>query len=125
MEQSGDIPIFNIPAVLFRNIPQSFIGIFFQTYWVHLMRMFHKYSTNIYFLDRLYLRNVRQIPSPSSNLIATSNNFDLFSENTENSLDIRKVISTEHNNAESYSNKSKKTNNTSISTQLGKSELQT
>ena len=79
MEQSGDIPKFNIPAVLFRNIPQSFIGIFFQTYWVHLMGMFHKYSINIYFSDGLYLRNVRQISPPSSNLIATSNSFDLFS----------------------------------------------
>ena len=30
MEQPGNIPIFNIPGTLFRNIPRNFIGNFFQ-----------------------------------------------------------------------------------------------
>ena len=35
------------------------------------------------------------VKPPSSNLIATSNSFDLFSENTENSLDTSNFISIE------------------------------
>ena len=54
-----------------------------------------------------------------SNLITTSNSFDLLSENTENSLDASKVsvMSIQDNNADSYSNKSNKLNDTSISTE--------
>ena len=53
----------------------------------------------------------------SSNLITSSNSFELLSENTENSLDASlDVISIEDSNAESYSNKSIKPNNTTIST---------
>ena len=54
-----------------------------------------------------------------SNLITTSNSFDLLSENTENSLDANKVsvMSIQDNNADSYSNKSNKLNDTSISTE--------
>ena len=47
MEQSGSIPIFNIPGTLFRNIPQNFIRNFLLIYW-YLKAMFHEYSTNIY-----------------------------------------------------------------------------
>ena len=59
------------------------------------------------------------IKPPSSNLTTTSNSFDLLSENTENRLDANNVnvISIEDNKAESYSNKSNKLNNTSISTE--------
>ena len=48
MEQSGNIPVFNIPGILFRNIPQNFIGNFYRIYWEYLMGMFHEYSTNVY-----------------------------------------------------------------------------
>ena len=48
MEQSGNIPIFNIPGTLFGNIPRNFIGNFYRIFWEYIMRMFHEYSTNIY-----------------------------------------------------------------------------
>ena len=48
MEQSGDIPIFNIPGTLFRNILRNFIGNIFRKYREYLMRMFNEYSTDIY-----------------------------------------------------------------------------
>ena len=32
MEQSENIPIFNIPGTLFQNIPRNFIGNFFRIY---------------------------------------------------------------------------------------------
>ena len=57
---------------------------------------------------------------PSSNLITTSNSFALLSENIKNSLDANNVISIEDSNAESYSNKGNKPNNTSISTEKSK-----
>ena len=44
MEQSGNIPVFNIPGILFRNIPRNSIGNFFRIYWEYLMGMFHEYS---------------------------------------------------------------------------------
>ena len=40
MEQSRNIPIF--------NIPQNVIEIFFRIYWKYLKEMFHEYSANIY-----------------------------------------------------------------------------
>ena len=55
MEQSGNIPVFNIPGTLFRNIARNFIRNFFRIYWEYLKGMFHEYSTNIYLpgeLDR-------------------------------------------------------------------------
>ena len=70
-------------------------------------------SLNLFILPKKSLSN---ITPPSSNLITTSNSFDLLSENTENSLDTSNVISIEDNNAESYPNKSNKPNNTSVST---------
>ena len=48
MEQSENIPIFNIPGTLFQNIPRNLIGNFFRIYWEYLMGMFREYSTNIY-----------------------------------------------------------------------------
>ena len=48
MGQSGNIPIFNIPRTLLRNIPWNFIVNFFRIYWEYLKEMFHEYSTNIY-----------------------------------------------------------------------------
>ena len=48
MEHSGNISIFNFPGILFRNIPQNFIGNIFQIFREHIMAMFYKYSTNIY-----------------------------------------------------------------------------
>ena len=50
MEQSGNIPIFNYPRTLFRNISRNFIGNFFGIYWEYLMGMFNEYSTNMYLL---------------------------------------------------------------------------
>ena len=47
MKQSGNIPIYNIPGTLFRNITRNFIGNFFQIYWEYFMGMVHEYSTNI------------------------------------------------------------------------------
>ena len=55
MEQPENIPIFNIPKTLFRNIPRNFIGNFFAIYWEYLMGMFHKYSTNIFLPGGLHL----------------------------------------------------------------------
>ena len=46
MEQSGNVPIFNIPGILFRNIPWNLIGNFFPIFWECIMGMFHDYSTN-------------------------------------------------------------------------------
>ena len=43
MEQSGNIPIFNIPETLFGNIPQNVLGKFFQIFWEYVMGMLHKY----------------------------------------------------------------------------------
>ena len=60
-------------------------------------------STNPFILPKWSSSNIKP---PSSNLIATSNSFDLLSENTENGLDAINVTVTsiEDNNAESYSN---------------------
>ena len=69
-------------------------------------------STNHFILPKKSSSNIK---SPSCNQIATSNSFDLLSENTENSLDANNVISIEDNSAESYSNK--RPSNTSISTE--------
>ena len=55
------------------------------------------------------------IKLPSSNQITRSNSFDLLSENTDNSFDANNVVSVEESNADSYSNKSNKLNNTSLS----------
>ena len=66
-------------------------------------------STNPFILPKKSSSNIKP---PSFNLIAASNIFDLLSEN---SLGTSNVISIEDNNAESYSNKSNKPNNTSIS----------
>ena len=52
MEQSGNIPIFNIPGTFSRNIPRNSIGNILRIYWVYLMDMFHEYSTNIYLAGR-------------------------------------------------------------------------
>ena len=46
MEQSGNIPIFNIPGTLFRNIPRNFIGNFFRIFWEYIMGMFREYFAN-------------------------------------------------------------------------------
>ena len=46
MEQPGNIPIFNIPGTLFRNILRNFIENFFQIYSEYRKGMFHEYSTN-------------------------------------------------------------------------------
>ena len=46
MEQSGNIPILNIPQTLFGSIPQIFIGNFFRIFWNYIMGMFHECSTN-------------------------------------------------------------------------------
>ena len=48
MEHSGNIPVFNIPGILFGYINPNFIGIFSQIFRKYIMGMFHKYSTNIY-----------------------------------------------------------------------------
>ena len=48
MEYSGNIPIFNIPGTLFRNIPRKFIRNFFRIHREYIIGMFHEYSTNIY-----------------------------------------------------------------------------
>ena len=47
MEQSGNVPIFNIPGTLFRNIPRNFIGNFLRIYWEYLKETFEECSTNI------------------------------------------------------------------------------
>ena len=47
MEQSRNIPIFNIHGILFRNITRSLIGNFLRIYLEYLMRMFHKYSMSV------------------------------------------------------------------------------
>ena len=70
-------------------------------------------STNLF---NLPIKSLSNIKPQSSNLITTSNSFDLLSGNTKNSYDPNNVISTEDNKAESYSNKRNKANNTSIST---------
>ena len=46
MEQSGNLPIFNIPRILLGNIPRDFIGNIFRIFWEYIMGMFHEYSTN-------------------------------------------------------------------------------
>ena len=56
MEQSGNIPIFNIPGTLFQNIPRNFLGNFFRIYWERHIGMFHEYSTNIYLPGGLSLK---------------------------------------------------------------------
>ena len=57
MEQSGNIPIFNIPGILFRNIPRNFTGNFLQIYWEYLKGMFHEYSVKIYLPGGIFLQN--------------------------------------------------------------------
>ena len=47
IEQSRNIPMFNISGTLFRNIHQNFIGNFLRIYCEYLKGMFHEYSTNI------------------------------------------------------------------------------
>ena len=69
-------------------------------------------STNHFILPR---KSSWKIKLPSSNQITTSNAFDLLSYNTVNSLVANNVMPVE-DNAESFSNKSNKPNNTSIST---------
>ena len=46
MEQSGNIPIFNISGTLFGNIPQNFMGKFSEYSKNIFMGMFHEYSAN-------------------------------------------------------------------------------
>ena len=46
MEQSGNIPILNIPRTSFGSIPQIFIVNFFRIFWNYIMGMFHECSTN-------------------------------------------------------------------------------
>ena len=46
MEQSENIPIFNIPEILFGNIPRNFIGNFFQIFWEYIMGMSNEHFTN-------------------------------------------------------------------------------
>ena len=41
MEHSGNIPIINIPGILFGNIPQDFRGNFFQIFREYIMGMFY------------------------------------------------------------------------------------
>ena len=65
-------------------------------------------STNHFILPKKSSSNIKP---PPSNQITTSNSLDLLPEN----CDANNVISIEDNNAESYSNKSNKPNNTSIS----------
>ena len=48
MEKSGNIPIFNIPGTLFRNILRNFSENFFRNMLGCLKGMFHKYFTNMY-----------------------------------------------------------------------------
>ena len=43
MEQSGNIPVFNIPGTLFRNIPRNFVGNFSE----YTRKISRKCSTNI------------------------------------------------------------------------------
>lgn len=70
-------------------------------------------STNPFILFKKISSNIKPL---SSNLITTSNSFELLSENTENSIDAKNVnvISTEDDYAENYSNKSNKLKNTSV-----------
>ena len=53
MERSRNIPIFNIPGMLFWNISRNFLGNFLRIFRKYIMGMFAKYSTNIYLLDGL------------------------------------------------------------------------
>ena len=46
MEHPRNIPTFNIPGTLFRNIRRNFIGNFFRIYLEYIVGMFHQYSTN-------------------------------------------------------------------------------
>ena len=69
-------------------------------------------STNPFFLPKKSSSNIKP---PSSNLITTSNSFDLFSENSPDANNVN-ATSIEDNNTESNSNKSNKPN-TSISTE--------
>ena len=48
MEQSGNIPIFNILGTLFWNIPWNFTGNSSQIIWECFKRIFHEYPTNMY-----------------------------------------------------------------------------
>ena len=48
MEHPGNIPTFNIPGTLFRNIRRNFIGNFFWIYQEYIVGMLHQYSTNRY-----------------------------------------------------------------------------
>ena len=48
MEYPGNIPTFNIPGTLFRNIRRNFIGNFFWIYQEYIVGMLHQYSTNRY-----------------------------------------------------------------------------
>ena len=73
----------------------------------------HK-STNHSSLPQKSSSNIKP---PSSNQITTSNSFYLLSKNTDNSFDANNVISVEESNADSYSNKSNKLNNTSLATE--------
>ena len=70
--------------------------------------------TNHFILPKTSSSNVKP---PSPNQITTSNSFQLLSGNTENSLDANNAISIKDNHAESYSDKSNKPNNSSISTE--------
>ena len=46
IDQSRNIPIFKVPAILFGNIPGNLIGNLFQIFWKYIIGMFHEYSTN-------------------------------------------------------------------------------
>ena len=46
MDQSRNILIFNIPRILFANIPWNLIGNLFRILWEYIIGMFHEYSTN-------------------------------------------------------------------------------
>ena len=69
-------------------------------------------GTNHFILPQKSSSNIKP---PSSNQITTSNGFDQLSGNTDNNFDANNVISVEESNADSYSNKSNKPNNTSLS----------
>ena len=71
-------------------------------------------GTNHFILPQKSSSNIKP---PSSNQITTSNSFYLLSKNTDNSFDANNVISVEESNADSYSNKSNKLNNTSLATE--------
>ena len=77
MEQSGNIPIFNIPGTLFGNIPRNFKGNFFRIFWEYIMEMFHEYSTNIYLPGGLYCTACRLVLLSHFNIAKAFNDYTL------------------------------------------------